>query len=100
MSDDKSDRQFWELADSFIRLANEHLTNVPRSRVSASMLYAAARFNAFVVSAGTDNKTELDSDKESAIAYFVEQYEKMLRENIDDHLANYEKYSDKKSPTE
>jgi hypothetical protein len=52
-----------------------------------------ARFNAFVVTANTETRTELESDKERAIAYFAEQYEKMLRENVDDHLANYEKYN-------
>jgi hypothetical protein len=45
------------------------------------------------VTANTESRTELEADKERAIAYCAEQYEKMLRENIDDHLANYEKYN-------
>lgn len=93
MSDDQQDKQFWELADSFIHLANEHVENVPRSRVSAALLYAAARFNSFVVTANSNSKAQLSEEKEAAILYFVEQYEKMLRENIEDQLANYEKYT-------
>jgi Protein of unknown function (DUF3144) len=93
VSDKGPDKEFWELADSFINLANKHLATVPRSKVSATFLYAVARFNAFVVTANTETRTELEADKERAIAYFAEQYEKMLRENIDDHLANYEKYN-------
>jgi len=32
----------------------------------------------------------LIAEKEAAIAYFLEQYETMLRENIDEHLARYD----------
>jgi len=93
MSDDQPDKQFWDLADSFIHLANEHLAKVPRSRVSATLLYAAARFNSFVVTASSTSKAQLAEEKEAAISYFVEQYEKMLRENVEDQLKNYENYT-------
>ncbi len=90
MSDVQRDEQFWELADSFIQLANTHLSNAKPSRVSASALFAAARFNAFVITAATENKAQLIAEKESAIAYFLEQYEKMLRENLDEHMSRYD----------
>jgi hypothetical protein len=91
MSDIQRDKQFWDLADSFIQLANTHLNEVKPSRVSASALFAAARFNAFVITAATENKAQLIAEKESAIAYFLAEYEKMLRENIDEHLSRYDK---------
>ncbi|MBZ0069438.1 MAG: DUF3144 domain-containing protein [Thiobacillus sp.] len=90
MSDVQRDKQFWDLADSFIQLANTHLSEVKPSRVSASALFAAARFNAFVITAATENKAQLIAEKEAAIAYFLEQYEKMLRENLDEHMARYD----------
>ena len=90
--DTKPDEEFWNLADSFIDLANEHCDTVRRSKVSATLLYAAARFNAFIVAAGTKTKGEFQNDKESAIAYFLERYQKMLRENLDDHERTYGKY--------
>ncbi|MDP2266948.1 MAG: hypothetical protein Q8J70_10390 [Thiobacillus sp.] len=34
------------------------------------------------------------TEKEAAIAYFLEQYEAMLRENIDEHLTRYDKKMD------
>lgn len=86
------DQQFWDLADSFIELANQHCETVRRNRVSATLLYAAARFNSFVVATGTSSKNQLESEFESAVRYFVDQYEKMLRDNLSDHVANYEKY--------
>ncbi len=90
MSDVRRDKQFWELTDSFIQLANTHLNETKPSRVSASALFAASRFNAFVITAATESKEQLIAEKEAAIAYFMDQYEKMLRENIDEHLARYD----------
>jgi hypothetical protein len=90
MSDAQRDKQFWELADSFIQLANTHLNEVKPSKVSASALFAASRFNAFVITASAGSKEQLIAEKEAAIAYFLEQYETMLRENIDEHLARYD----------
>jgi hypothetical protein len=90
MSDIPRDKQFWDLADSFIQLANTHLSEAKPSKISASALFAAARFNAFVITAAAENKAQLLVEKEAAIAYFLGEYEKMLRENLDEHLARYD----------
>lgn len=93
MSDIQRDKQFWELTDSFIQLANTHLNEVKPSKVSASALFAASRFNAFVITASASSKELLIAEKEAAIAYFLEQYETMLRENLDEHLARYDQHT-------
>ena len=93
MSDVLRDKQFWDMTDSFIQLANTHLNEAKPSRVSASALFAAARFNAFVITAATESKEQLLAEKEAAIVYFLDQYEKMLRENLDEHLARYDRQS-------
>ena len=90
MSDVQRDKPFWDMADSFIELANSHLSKEKPSRVSASALFAASRFNAFVITAATENKAQLFAEKEAAIAYFLQQYEAMLRENLDEHMARYD----------
>jgi thymidylate synthase ThyX len=87
---DVRDKQFWALTDSFIQLANTHLNEAKPSKVSASALFAASRFNAFVITVSASSKEQLIAEKEAAIAYFLEQYETMLRENIDEHLARYD----------
>ena len=87
---DVRDKQFWELADSFIQLANTNLNAAKPSKVSASALFAASRFNAFVITVSASSKEQLIAEKEAAIAYFLEQYETMLRENIEEHLARYD----------
>jgi hypothetical protein len=93
MSDIKRDKPFWDMADSFIQLANTHLEKEKPSRVSASALFAAARFNAFVIAAAAGSKEQLVVEKEAAIAYFLNQYESMLRENLDEHMARYDEHS-------
>jgi Protein of unknown function (DUF3144) len=93
MSDVQRDKQFWDMADSFIQLANTHLDKEKPSRVSASALFAAARFNAFVIAAAAGSKEQLAVEKESAITYFMNQYESMLRENLDEHMTRYDQHN-------
>ena len=90
MSDITRDKEFYELADAHIALANTRMGKVKPAKVSATLLFAAARFNAFVISASAENKAQMLLDKESAIAYFIQEYEKNLRENIDEHLARHD----------
>lgn len=90
MSEIPRDKEFYELADAHIALANTSMGKVKPAKVSAALLFAAARFNAFVISASAENKAQMLLDKESAIAYFMQEYEKSLRENIDEHLARHD----------
>ena len=87
MNNIERDKEFYELADAHIALANTRMGKVKPAKVGATLLFAAARFNAFVISASAENKAQMLLDKESAIAYFMQEYEKNLRENIDEHLA-------------
>lgn len=84
--------EFWERADAVIHLANEQCSAAPNSKVSSSLLYAAARFNSFIVAVNASDLDELKADKDEAISYFTDQYRKMLTENLDDYIANYANY--------
>lgn len=69
---------FHEVADEFINLANELSDDWALPFLSAAIMFAAARFNAF-------NFQSIDGDNEKieeAIGYYTEQYNKMLRENL------------------
>jgi hypothetical protein len=88
----KIDDKFWERADSFIELANQHCGDIGRGKVSASLLYAAARFNAFVAASQSESGRDLRASKKEALDYFSDQFRKMLSENIDDYSANFRKY--------
>jgi len=91
MSDPNAE-QFWKLADSFINLANEHYEKESDGKVGYAMLYAAARFNAFIVASTAGHKQDLGEEKQQATEYFTEQYRKMFSENLEDYEKNFEQY--------
>ena len=49
MSDADTDREFRRMADAFIDQANTFIDASAKDNVGMALLYAAARFNAFVV---------------------------------------------------
>ena len=75
-----TEEEFFASVDKIIQLANEMNEQMATSRVSAILMYANARYNAFNFFA-TDGKAENQS---KAMDYFVEQYRKMLAENMEE----------------
>lgn len=76
---EETSKAFFELVDRFLGLANELGQDWPRSRISSTLLYAAARYNAFNClrrDVGTEQTPE------AAALYFRDQYEKMFFENL------------------
>ena len=88
----KPDEAFWRVADTLIDSGNKQATEVDRSVVSAGFIYAASRFNSFVLASQWGSKEALDAEKAAAIEYFVNQYKIALTENITDYQANFDKY--------
>ena len=91
-TDQKVDEGFYERADSLINVANEHCASVGRGKVSASFMYATARFNAWVSACGFESSEEMKQRKTEAVEYFVAQYKSMLEENLDDYIAHFSRY--------
>lgn len=56
------------------------------------MMYSTARFNSWVTACGWNNAEEMAAAKEEAIDYFVTEYRKMLEENMDDYINNFQSY--------
>ena len=90
--DDTPDAAFYERADAHIHLANTQAQASGRGKVSASMLYSAARFNAWVSACGFESGDQMRDARDETITYFVTQYEKMLAENLDDYIENFDQY--------
>ena len=70
---------FFAIADVFVNTANDLGDDHPPARISAAMMFATARWNAFVAQAQGLPPGEIDED---AISYFLKEYEVMLRENM------------------
>ena len=86
------DEKFWKRADAYIHVANEQSDTAKLGEVNASFTYACARFNAFVITAEAPNAQALKDAKAKALEYFTAEFRKMLEDNLDDHIANYEQY--------
>ena len=87
------DEKFFERTDAYINLANEHInTKVEPRLVSSSLMFASARFNAWISASSFQNGEELKAKKKELIEYFVSQYSSMLEENLDNYADNYDLY--------
>jgi hypothetical protein len=56
------------------------------------MMYATARFNAYVSWIGFQNAADMAEKRDETIRCFVEQYQIMLEENLDDYIRNFDNY--------
>jgi hypothetical protein len=72
----------YQLADEFIHLANDLAGSGDQSTVGMAIRYAAARYNIFeATTAGYD----LKKDKEKIMEMLVNDYHRMLEENLEDY---------------
>lgn len=89
----ETDPEFYDRADAHIHLSNDQISGeVSRGKVSASMLFATSRFNAWVSATGFKSAETMKAGREEALGFFTAQYRLMLEENFDDYAANFEKY--------
>ncbi len=94
MNDTEKDKEFYKMADAHIAVANEQAQEkgINSGKVSATILYSAARFNTFLVASNSDSAAELASRKEEACKYLMAEYQKMLDEHFADYTENFDKY--------
>lgn len=84
------DDEFYDRADEHIDLANTQLGTARRGVVSASMLFAAARFNAYVSACNAQSREDMITGRQATLDYFIEQYRLALTENLDDYIARFD----------
>ena len=87
------DSEFYDRADAYIHLSNDQLAGGDgRGKVSASMMFGTARFNAWVSASGFSSGEQMAAAREETLTYFCEQYRLMLEENLDDYIRNFTRY--------
>ena len=96
--DEELDARYREIVDAFIDQANELSGHNSIENVGMALLYAAARFNAFVVSQHADSEESYDLDLPGAREFFLGQYRQMLDENLEDYRRVYRKYGQFRKP--
>ena len=71
--------EFLKLVDEFIHLANRLAERVDDGEVSAAILFAAGRYNAF----NFVSHNGLEEDRERAVEFYVSEYRKALVSNME-----------------
>ena len=79
------DKAFYTAADQFIDVANKACDNREASFVGSAMLFATARFSAFVVASQAQNKEAYEAELERASEFFNKEFERMLKQNMEDY---------------
>ena len=98
ISDEELDARYREIVDSFIDHANELSQHNSIENVGLAMLFAASRFNAYVVSQHAESQAAYAKDCEGAKRFFQAQYEQMLEENLNDYGEVFNKYANFTKP--
>lgn len=89
----KFDDEFYDRADAHIHLSNDQISEqATRGKVSASNIYATARFKAWVSACCWNNGQDMAASKQDTLEYFVAEYRKMLEANLDDYIENFDSY--------
>jgi hypothetical protein len=89
MSDKNDEDLFWNLVEAFIEQANEASEEADPGIVSAALMNAAARFNAYVVAQSSLDKNEFAEDVEGTTNYLSGRYRDFLKEHMEDYRENY-----------
>lgn len=84
------DKEFYTVADSFIDVANKQCDTKEPSFVGSSMLFATARFSAFVVASQAPEKQAYEAELERATEFFTKEFERMLKQNMEDYKTAFE----------
>ncbi|MGL4711290.1 MAG: DUF3144 domain-containing protein [Shewanella oncorhynchi] len=92
MSD--TENAFYARASELIKLANQQNQNteVQTGEISASFMWAVARYNAWFSSTSFESKEQMHSKKQEMMDYYLERYKEMLDANLEDYIENFDHY--------
>ena len=93
ISDDELDVAYRGTVDLFIDRANELAEDNSPENVGMALLFAASRFNAYVISQHAQTLEDYERDLPKAREFFLAQYQQMLDENLEDYKQVYSKYA-------
>ena len=82
---------FLKRADAHIALANEQMSeDLTQGEISASFMYGAARFNAWIAACSFESKEDMAEAKEEAMEYFINEYKLALEEHLTHHIEHFD----------
>ncbi len=93
---DMFDDAFYKRADAHIALANEEVAEASHEMVNASMMFASARFSAFLSARGFKSGEAMAAQRDETVEYFVAGFRQMLEGNLDAYIKNFDAYMNTK----
>ncbi|MFA7310720.1 MAG: DUF3144 domain-containing protein [Shewanella sp.] len=92
MSD--NEKAFYDRASELIKLATQQnqSTEIQTGEVSASFMWAVARYNAWFGSTSFESKEQMQAKKQEMMDYYMERYKEMLDANLEDYIENFDHY--------
>ena len=83
------DEAFWDRIDEVVDLANQQTEHAESDDVSSSLLYATARFNAYLLASSAENADEIKAGKDSAVEYFTEKCQMSIERDCREGVSVY-----------
>lgn len=89
---DPFDDAFYNRVDAHIHMSNDQKKNAAPDGVNTSMLYASARFCAWLAASRFGSAEALGAKKQETVDYFVMGFRQFLEGNIDDYVTNFDRF--------
>ena len=88
-----SNDQIWNLIEQLIEQVNIATDEgLEPGEAHQALMYAAARYGAFVVAAASESKEEFAQDVDDAKKFYLDQFRRLLLDNFDDYQENFKSY--------
>ena len=89
---EQPDDKFYARADAHIHLANDQAEDASHEVVNASLMFASARFSAFVSARGFESGASMAAKRAETIDYFMAGFRQMFEANLDAYIKNFDAY--------
>ncbi|WP_317931518.1 DUF3144 domain-containing protein [Halioxenophilus sp. WMMB6] len=87
--------QIWDLIDQLIETANNASDQgLDAGAVHQAMMYACARYGAFIVASASETVEDFVQDRDDAKRFYLDQFRRLLLENFDEYQENFGNYLD------
>ncbi len=93
MSDaENQEGQILNLIDQFIDVANSSCDELSPGDVHQALMYASARWGAFIVAANSEDREEFRQDVGDAQKFYLDQFRQFLKDNFNEYDENFKVY--------
>ncbi|MCE2028935.1 DUF3144 domain-containing protein [Sessilibacter corallicola] len=90
---DNHEDKIWNLIDQFVDMANSSCEDgLSPGDVHQALMYASARWGAFIVAANSETRDEFREDIKDSQKFFLDQFREYLKDNFNEYDENFKIY--------